>query len=220
MLSPASNVHVIESQSNFNLQVITIKWDGWPLESCTWEPSDHLNEGLLRWDCYCTVCGTLSINLSPGWITLYLYRGYENPPKPCSSRLYEASRQLYHGIIMCSLKSKSSACPIYINMELDIWRFITNGKGTESQHKGYRMYSIDDLSRLPLSEHWWYYLSNEHRQGHAIRFPLKIKPVLSWTTSHQKFVNNKFTQAFRMPIDKLSIHMLKRPCDANNIVNN
>ena len=25
-----------------------IKWDGWPLTSCSWEPSNHLTEELLR----------------------------------------------------------------------------------------------------------------------------------------------------------------------------
>lgn len=25
-----------------------IKWDGWPLECCSWEPSLHLSEDLLR----------------------------------------------------------------------------------------------------------------------------------------------------------------------------
>ena len=37
------------------------------------------------------------------------------------------------------------------------------------------MYSLSDLSRLPLPEHWWYYLSLEHGQEHAVKFPLKIK---------------------------------------------
>ena len=25
-----------------------IKWKGWPLKQCTWEPAEHLSAGLLR----------------------------------------------------------------------------------------------------------------------------------------------------------------------------
>ncbi|CAB4009621.1 Hypothetical predicted protein, partial [Paramuricea clavata] len=77
-----------------------IKWDGWPLECCSWEPSLHLSEDLLR--------------------------GYERPPKPDSQKLHEASWQLYQGVLT-SLKSKSTS-PVCIPMQHDIWRYVTNGK--------------------------------------------------------------------------------------------
>ena len=70
-------------------------------------------------------------------------------------------------------------------MELDIWRYITNGRGLDSNHKGYKLFSIEDMSRLPLPEHWWYYLNDAHGEGHTVKPPLKIKAVLSWTAKHK-----------------------------------
>ena len=117
-------------------------------------------------------------------------RGYEMPPSPQRERLQAASRQYFQGIRM-HLQSKSIA-PIYIHMDLDIWRYITQGKGRESGHKGYRLYSIEDMSRMQLPDQWWYTL-NTYGEGYAIRPPLKMKRVLSWTPKHQIVKNGKLT---------------------------
>ena len=34
---------------------------------------------------------------------------------------------------------------IYINIELDVWRYITANSGTPSEHKGYMMYEKEDF---------------------------------------------------------------------------
>ena len=103
--------------------------------------------------------------------------------------------------------------PTDIHMELDSWRYVTQGRGTNSQHEGYKLYSLSDMSRLALPDHWWYYLSLEHGQGHAVKFPLKIKQVLSQTLEHQKLVEGKLVKASRVSIEKLSLHILRQPCD-------
>jgi ATP-dependent Clp protease adapter protein ClpS len=64
-------------------------------------------------------------------------------------------------------------------MDLDIWRYIIHGKGTDSNHKGFLLYVIDDMCRMQLPEHWWYTL-NSHGEGKAI-VQFKVKPILSWT---------------------------------------
>jgi hypothetical protein len=112
------------------------------------------------------------------------------PPSPHRERLQAASRQFFQGIRM-HLKSKSIA-PIYIHMDLDIWRYITQGKGRESDHKGYRLYSIEGMSPMQLPDQWWYTL-NTYGEGYAIRPPLKMKQVLSWTPKHQIVKNGKLT---------------------------
>lgn len=101
-------------------------------------------------------------------------------------------------------------------MDFDIWRYVINGKGKESDHKGFWMYSIRDMCRLHLPDNWWYSL-NLHGEGHAILPPLKIKQVLSWTCKHQILEDNILTQAPRMPIEKLCIDILRRPCNINNL---
>lgn len=144
-------------------------------------------------------------------------RGYEMPTSPNPGRLEAASRQFFWGI-QKHLLSKSIS-PIYVNIDLDIWRYITHGKGKESDHKGFWLYSIEDMSRMQLPETWWYIL-NTHGEVHAIKPPLKIKQVLKWTPKHQILENSKLTPGLQMPIEKICIDFVKRPCNIKNIYPN
>lgn len=101
-------------------------------------------------------------------------------------------------------------------MELDIWRYVTHKKGKPSQHRGHFLFEKEDLSRLKLSMHWWYYMS-EHGEGMAIDFPLKIKPVLSWSPSHYIVKQGIVCKAPRFPVEKLCITVIKRPCNLANL---
>ena len=148
-------------------------------------------------------------------LKLSIHRGYEKLPRPDSEKLHEASRHFYQGILT-SLKSKSIS-PVHVPMQHDIWRYITNGKGTASRHTGFWLYSIPDLSRLPLPEHWWYFLNKSHEEGYAVQPPMKIKPVLSWTFPRKIRKDNKIMAAPRLPVERLRIDILKRPCNSENI---
>ena len=106
--------------------------------------------------------------------------------------------------------------PFYVSFDLDLWRYVNNNRGCNSQHKGYKLYSIEDLALLKLPEHWWNYL-NDHGQGQAVKPPLKIKPVLSWTPATQVFKDGKLIVRKRMPIEKLCVNILRRPCDTTNL---
>ena len=55
-------------------------------------------------------------------------------------------------------------------MDHDIWRYVTHGHGEDSLHKGFKLFTKDDLSRLPLPDQWWYYL-DAHCQVHAVQPP-------------------------------------------------
>ncbi len=72
------------------------------------------------------------------------------------------------------------------------------------------------MSRMQLPECWWYSL-NMHGEGHAILPPLKIKPVLTWTAKHLMYKDGKLEQSSQMPIEKISIELLRRPCNINNL---
>jgi hypothetical protein len=67
-----------------------------------------------------------------------------------------------------------------------------------------------------LPEQWWYTL-NTHGEGHAIRPPLKIKQVLSWTPKHQILKNGKLTEGAQMPIERICIDFVKRSCNMYNL---
>ena len=72
------------------------------------------------------------------------------------AKLEEASREFYHGILS-SLRAKSLS-PVYVKMDLDLWRYVSFNRGAESQHAGYGLYQIEDFSRFDkLPQNWWYF---------------------------------------------------------------
>ena len=142
-------------------------------------------------------------------------RSYDQPPKPDELRLERACRDFLHAI-HTSLKSKSMA-PCYVNMELDVWRYVTYQRGEEAEHRGHRLYSKDDFGRLSCLPADWFYVLNQHGEGMAIRFPIKAKALVAWTPS--RFVSNNGTLelAPRNPLEKITIDFAKRACNIDNI---
>lgn len=79
------------------------------------------------------------------------------------------------------------------------------------------LFEKNDFARLKhLPAHWWYFF-NERSEGLAIDFPIKVKPVLSWTPAHFFKKDGKLCQASRFPMEKISITIVKRPCNLQNI---
>lgn len=143
-------------------------------------------------------------------------RSYRNPVKVSDDRLQEASRQFACGVLN-ALRSPSLS-PVYINLDLDIWRYVTYKMGKPSEHRGHWLFSKKELSRLTyLPTHWWYCL-NEHGEGTAVDFPIKIKPVLSWSSAHYCVRKGHIVKATRLPLEKLCITIARRPCNINNLM--
>ena len=129
-------------------------------------------------------------------------------------RLQEAGYHFATGVLS-ALKS-ASVSPFYICMNLDVWRYISYRKGTASQHRGHVLYSKHDFARLTtLPEYWWYYL-NQLGEGVAVDFPIKIKPVLTWSPVQHVKKAGKLVKASQFPIEKLCVTVVKRACDINN----
>ena len=63
---------------------------------------------------------------------------------------------------------------------------------------------------------WWYNLDN-NGEGRAINFPIKIKPLLSWTPKRYVVQNGKLMQAERTPVEKAKIHFARRACSAETL---
>jgi len=79
------------------------------------------------------------------------------------------------------------------------------------------LYSKHDFERFTaLPEHWWYYL-DEHGEGRAVDFPIKIKPLLTWSPAHHIKRAGRLVKAPRFPIEKLSVTMVKRACNLQNL---
>lgn len=125
------------------------------------------------------------------------FRQYQRPNRPSQPRLEEAARQFYTGTLS-ALKS-SSVSPIYIPMDLDIWRYIVQDKGKDSEHKGFKLYDLEDMQKLnTLPKYWWYYL-NQHGEGQAVKPPMKIKPVLSWSPATNIIYNGRVVEGASAP---------------------
>lgn len=89
-------------------------------------------------------------------------------------RLDDASRHFFTAI-QATIKSRSVA-PSYINIDHDILRYVSHGKGVESEHRGSRLYSIEDFTSLPLPNNWWYFINTSHGQGQKVKPLLKSNP--------------------------------------------
>jgi hypothetical protein len=103
-------------------------------------------------------------------------------------------------------------------MDLDVWRFVTNGKGRALKHGGNFLFEKDDLARLKyLPDDWWYNL-NPHGEGVAVDFPLKARPFLSW--SPRRFVQKqgKLINGSRYPLEKVCLTIIRRACNTENIL--
>lgn len=88
---------------------------------------------------------------------------------------------------------------IYVNMELDVWRYITDNKGAASNHKGYTLYEKEHFSHFKTLPSNWYYCLNQHGEGTAVDFPIKTKPMVSWSARRYIAGNGKLQMAPRMP---------------------
>lgn len=144
-----------------------------------------------------------------------LCRSYLKPPKPDHVRLEIASRNFLIGVQAC-LKGKSVA-PASINMDLDVWRFLTYNRGIPSEHKGYTLYEKEDFSRFETLANDWYYLLNEHGEGSKIDFPIKARAAVSWSKLRYHHSDGKLQKSPRLPIEKVSLHILKKACDVSNL---
>lgn len=128
----------------------------------------------------------------------------------------EAGRQFYKSVLNC-LKSRARL-PIYVDMNHDVWRYIMHKKGIASGHKGHMCYQKQDFARFTsLPEHWWYYL-DQHGQGQAIDFPIKVKQVLTWSAAHYVCKGDSVEPCRRIPIERLCITIVKKPCDKYNVI--
>ncbi len=57
---------------------------------------------------------------------------------------------------------------------------------------------------------------NSHGEGKAI-VQFKVKPILSWTPNQQIIRDGILTLAPKMPIEKICIDIITRPCNVNNL---
>ncbi len=105
----------------------------------------------------------------------------------------------------------------HVNIDLDIWRYITYRQGADAEHKGYKLYEKEEFRRFSGLPDDWFYTLNEHGEGFAVLFPIKAKPKVSLSPSRFVSRNGKLEKAQRIPLEKVTIDFVKRACNVDNI---
>ena len=83
-----------------------------------------------------------------------------------------------------------------------------------SEHRGHNLFERDDLSKFKyLPEDWWYFL-NKHGEGVAVDFPLKAKPILSWSSDKYIQEHGQLIKAKKFPTEKICITVVRRSYSA------
>ena len=148
---------------------------------------------------------------------LYFYRSYNHPQSEIA-RIDEACLRFHTGVLQ-GLKSSGVDTHIYVTFHLDVWRFLTKDRGRAANEWGAYLLEKDDFDRFTsLPNHWYYYL-NQHGEGRAVNFPIKVRPFLSKSSAKYFVVGDNGTLN-RAPIlynEKLSVYFVKRACNTNNI---
>ena len=117
-----------------------------------------------------------------------------------------------------SVRGKSSA-PVDVQIDFDVQRYLWGDRGVVFEHPGYKLYHKEDFFRFTtLPEGWWYYL-DLHGQGKSVDFPLKMKPLLSWTPVQyiKDTCNGMLKQAPRAPVERVIIHFCKKACNITKL---
>lgn len=135
-------------------------------------------------------------------------------PPIADERLQRASSQICCGISTALRTQRVHPC--YIPIDLDIWRYVTNGQGQPSEHSGHVLLQQNELSRFKhLPQDWWYHL-NSDGDGVAIDFPFKAKPILSWSAKKLiKDGSGNLVEAKRHPIEKVCLTIIRKPFNAD-----
>ena len=132
-----------------------------------------------------------------------------------SGRLQQASQQ-FACAVTSSLRSQRSA-PLHARIDLDVWRYIVCGKGIPSEHHGHHLYGKNDFAKFKyLPSNWWYNL-DDGGNGTAVDFPLKAKPILSWSPKTFLKTDKGMVEAKRFPTEKVCLTIIRKSCTAEQI---
>ena len=96
---------------------------------------------------------------------------------------------------------------------LDIYRYVFKDKGTEDeQDLPFVKLEKEDLATLELPSHWWYKL-DRNGQGTKILFPIKVKPMLSFSNPCYYVEDGQLLKGRRLPKESLIVKFLSVATD-------
>lgn len=136
-----------------------IKWKGYSKWHCTLEPKRHLNEACLR--------------------------EIKHPSKPLPRRLEAASEEVLYAVQKKLANSRRSSGLVKVNLDLDVFRWIFNGRGKRLE-KGWILCDESDFSKLNLPLNW-HTRETKLESVVAIDFPVRVKATVTRQKACKRF---------------------------------
>ena len=124
------------------------------------------------------------------------------------SRLQENIDRLLVSI-STKLKGKSRS-PTILEFHSDCYRLLFDGKGEEHPDGKSRLLNKECFTVCNFHETWDQCL-DKNGDGVVIKFPIKLKPFISWSPKIHAAFNNDIIISPRTPIEKLSVDFVRQP---------
>ena len=141
-----------------------------------------------------------------------------NHPEPDGRRIDTCCLAFQSGIIQ-GIKSSGVDSHIYVPFDLDMWRYLTQDRGT-AIGRGAFLLEKNEFDRFsPFLLTHWFYVMDLHSEGTVVDFLIRVRPFLSKSGAKNFIVgeDGNFTNAPIVYSEKLSIYFVQRACNVNNI---
>ena len=113
----------------------------------------------------------------------FFYSAFEHPNPPTRLVLDSVSALIYH--LQRSLRAGTiRRNEVSLDMNTEVFRFLFDGKGTESE-SGYKEYNLSDFDTKYFVDEW-YVNYDKLGDGCAIDFPLKMKSCIKWNREYYR----------------------------------
>ena len=147
------------------------------------------------------------------WPTNILFRAFEKPVIS-ESRLQENKDAL---LLWISIKLKSkSRVPGSINFHNDCYRHLFLNKGNLSQNRKWRVLEKTDFDHCKFHNTWDQCLDS-NGDGVVVKFPINMRPLISWSPKMFTVNNGLLTSATRMPVKRLVVDFDLQPFSMVNV---
>ena len=117
-----------------------------------------------------------------------------------------------------ALKSPGVDACVHIPFNLDVWRYLSKGKGSAAGQ--WFLFEMADFGKfISLPDHWYYYL-NEHGTGRAVDFPMKIRPYLAKSCKKDYsagVTDSDIVKAPTLYCEKVAFYFVKKACNKYNV---
>lgn len=134
------------------------------------------------------------------------FRSFTNPK--ISKEVLEHARVCLASAILDHLKSRS-VLPTVVNFRHDVFNYFFQSSGMKCGERGTILLEKKDFNFCLLPPNW-NQLVDGIGDGVQIKFPVKVRPFLSWSPQNHELINGLVTRLPRYAVERISIVFLQR----------